>query len=166
MFAGSESFGCDLEDLNSNDMQGVVNANVLTLARLEFGEDEADATHKIVGRRLVRCERDELDGEVAGVGSEDEAAFVEVDEAEEERGAAADGIECGLVGAVGSQRVVVTVEDGDGTGGEDGVHGGGLLGVGADGEDALPMGVGGGGAGAIVVETRGGDLDGFDDGCG
>lgn len=74
-------------------------------------------------------ERDELDGEVAGVGAEDEAAFVEVDEAEQERGAAADGVECGLVGAVGSQRVVVAIEDGDGSRGEDGVHCGGLLGV-------------------------------------
>ena len=116
MVAGSESFGCDLEDLNSNDMQGVVNANVLTLARLEFGEDEADATHKIVGGRLVRCERDELDGEVAGVGSEDEAAFVEVDEAEEESGATADGVEGGLMGAVGGEAVVVAVQDGDGSG--------------------------------------------------
>jgi hypothetical protein len=39
-----------------------------------------------------------------------------------------------------------------------------LLGVGADGEEALPVGVANGGAGAVVVEARGGDLDGFDDG--
>jgi hypothetical protein len=136
------------------------------LARLEFGEDEADATHKVVGGSLVSGERDELDGEVARVGAEDEAAFVEVDEAEQERSAAADGVECGLVGAVGSQRVVVAIEDGDGSGGDDGVHGGGLLGVGSDGEEALPVGVGGGGAGTVVVETGGGDLDGFYDGRG
>ena len=46
------------------------------------------------------------------------------------------------------------------------MHGGGLLGVGADGEEALPVSVGGGGAGAVVVEAGGGDLDGFDDGSG
>ncbi len=52
-------------------------------------------------------EGQELDGEVAGVGAKDEAALVEVDEAKEERGAAADGVEGGLVGTVGRERVVV-----------------------------------------------------------
>jgi hypothetical protein len=110
-----------------------------------------------------------LDGEVSGIGAEDEAAFVEVDEAEQEGGAAADGVEGGLMGAVGGERVVVSVEDGDGSGGDEGFHGCGLLGVGADGEKALPLRVRGGGPDAvsmIAVETGGGDLDGFDDGCG
>jgi len=114
----------------------------------------------------VRGERDELDGKGAGVGTEDEAAFVEVDEAEQESGSAADGVEGGLVGTVGSEGVVVAVEDGDGSGGDDGVHGGGLLGVGADGEETLPVSMGAGGSGAVVVEAGGGDLDGFDDGGG
>jgi hypothetical protein len=105
-----------------------------------------------------------LYGEGARVGAEDETGLVEVDEAEEERAAAADGVERGLVGAVGSERVVVAVEDGDGSGGEERFHGGGLLGVGADGEKALPVGVASGGAGAVVVQAGGGDLDGFDDG--
>jgi hypothetical protein len=111
-------------------------------------------------------EGQELNGEVADVGAEDEAAFVEVDEAEEEAGAAADGVEIGLVGAVGGEGVVVTVEDGDGSGGDERVHGGGLLGVGTDGEEALPLGVTGCGSGAVVVEAGGGDVDGFDDGGG
>ena len=68
------------------------------------------------------------------------------------------------MGAVGGERVVVAVEDGDGTGGDEGVHGGGLLGVGTDGEEALPVGMFGGRAGAVVVQAGGGDLDGFDDG--
>ena len=93
-------------------------------------------------------------------------AFVEVHEAEGERGAAADGIERGLVGPVGRERVVMTVEDDDGSGGDEWVHCGGLLGVGADGQEALPVGVLCGQAGAVVVQTRGGDLDGFDDGRG
>ena len=111
-------------------------------------------------------EGEELDGEVAGVGAEDETAFVEVDEAEEERGAATDSVESGLVGAVGREGVVVSVEDGDGSRGDEGVHGGGLLGVGTDGEEALPVDVAGGGTGAVVVQAGGGDLDGFDDGGG
>jgi len=114
----------------------------------------------------VGGEGEELDGEVAGVGAEDETAFVEVDEAEEERGAATDSVESGLVGAVGRERVVVSVEDGDGSRGDEGVHGGGLLGVGTDGEEALPVDVAGGGTGAVVVQAGGGDLDGFDDGGG
>jgi hypothetical protein len=114
----------------------------------------------------VGGEGEELDGEVAGVGAEDETAFVEVNEAEEEGGSATDGVEGGLMGAVGGERVVVAVEDGDGSGGDEGVHGGGLLGVGADGEEALPVGVFGGGAGAVVVQAGGGDLDSFDDGRG
>jgi len=91
----------------------------------------------------VGGEGEELDGEVAGIRAEDEAAFVEVDEAEEEGGAAADGVEGGLVHAVGGEGVVMAVEDSDGAGRDEGIHGGGLLGVGADGEEALPLGVGG-----------------------
>jgi hypothetical protein len=108
----------------------------------------------------------ELDRKVAGVGAEDETAFVEVDEAEEESGAATDGVESGLMGSVRSEGVVVAVEDGDGSGRDEGIHGGGLLGVGADGEEALPVGVFRGGAGTVVVQAGGGDLDGFDDGGG
>ena len=67
---------------------------------LEFGEDEADAAYDVVGWGFVGGEREELDGEIAGVGAEDETAFVEVDEAEEEGGSAADGVERGLMGAV------------------------------------------------------------------
>jgi hypothetical protein len=59
---------------------------------LEFGEDQADAAYDVIGWGFVGGEGEELDGEVAGVGAKDEAAFVEVDEAEEEGGAAADGV--------------------------------------------------------------------------
>ena len=60
----------------------------------------------------------------------------------------------------------MAVEDSDGSGGEERIHRGGLLGVGADGEEALPVRVFGGRAGAVVVEARGGDVEGFDDGGG
>lgn len=82
----------------------------------EFGEDQADAAYEVVRWGLVSGQGKKLDGEVAGVGSEDEAALVEVDEAEEEGGAAADAVERGLMGAVGGEGVVVAVEDGDGAG--------------------------------------------------
>ena len=49
---------------------------------LEFGEDEADTAYDVVGWGFMGGEGEELDGEVAGVGAEDEAAFVVVDEAE------------------------------------------------------------------------------------
>ena len=142
---------------------------MLTSERLEFGEDEADAADDVVAWGFVCSEGKELDGKVAGVWAEDETAFVEVDEAEEEGGSAADGVEGELVGSVGGEGVVVAVEDGDGAGRDEGVHGGGLLGVGADGEEALPVGVAGGSAdavGVIAVQAGGGDLDGFDDSCG
>lgn len=135
----------------------------------ELGEDKADAADDVVGWGFVSGKGEKLDGEVAGVGAKDETTFVEVDEAQEESGAPADGVERGLVGAIRSERVVVTVENGDGSGRDEWVHGGGLLGVCADGEEALPMGVRGGGAdaiGVIAVETGGGDLDCFDDGGG
>jgi hypothetical protein len=109
---------------------------------------------------------EELDGEVARIGAEDETAFVEVDEAEEQGRAAADGVEGGLVGAIRGERVVVAIEDGDGSRSDERVHGGGLLRVGTDGEEALPVGVPRGGAGTVVVQAGGGDLDGFDDGRG
>ena len=107
-----------------------------------------------------------MHGEGAGVRAQDETALVEVDEAEEESAAAADGVERGLMGAVGGEGVVVPIEHGDGSGGEERFHGGGLLGIGTDGEEALPVGVASGGAGAVVVQAGGGDLDGFDDGGG
>jgi len=123
------------------------------LTALEFAEDEADAAYDVIGWGFVGCEGQELDGEVAGVRAEDKTAFVEIDEAEQEGGAAADGVESGLVGSVGGEGVVVTVEDGDGTGGDERLHGRGLLGVRADGEEALPVGVAGGGTSAIVVQA-------------
>jgi len=111
-------------------------------------------------------EWEELDWELAGVGAEDETAFVEIDEAEQESSSTTDGVKGGLMCAVGGERVVVAIENGDGSGGDERVHGGGLLSVGADGEEALPVGVFGGGAGTVVVQARGGDLDGFDNGGG
>jgi hypothetical protein len=94
-------------------------ATVDVAAVLEFGEDQADAADDVVGGSFVGGEGEELDGEIAGPGSEDETAFVEVDEAEEEGGAATNGVEGGLVGSVGGEGVVVAIEDSDGAGGDE-----------------------------------------------
>lgn len=48
-------------------------------------------------------EREKLHGEGAGVRAQDETAPVVVDEAEEERAAATDSIERGLVGSIGCE---------------------------------------------------------------
>ena len=68
---------------------------------LELGEDEADAAYDVVGWSFVEAEGQKLNGEVTGVGAEDETAFVEVDEAQEERGSATNGVERGLMSSVG-----------------------------------------------------------------
>lgn len=133
---------------------------------LEFAEQDADATNDVVGGVAVRSDGDKLDWEGADVWAENDAIFVEVDEAEGKRGSVADGEEGGLVGAVGGEGAVVAIEYGDGAGGENGVHGGGLLGVDADGEEALPVSAEGMGAGAVALEARGRDLDGLHNAAG
>ncbi len=85
-------------------------------------------------------EGEELDGEGHRVGAEDEAAGVEVEEAKEQCYAAADGVEGALVSPVCGEGVVVAIDDGNGSGGEERLHGGGLLGVSADGYEALQAG--------------------------
>lgn len=70
------------------------------------------------------------------------------------------------MGPVGGEGVVVAIDDGDGSWSDEGLHGGGLLDVDADGEEALPVGAGGRGADVvrvIAVEAGGGDLEGLDD---
>jgi hypothetical protein len=84
--------------------------------------------------------------------AEDESAIVELDVPKDEASAATDGIEGLLVGPVRRQRVVVTIQYNDSPGGDHGVHGGGLLSVRSDGEEALPVYALQGGAGAIVLE--------------
>lgn len=68
------------------------------------------------------------------------------------------------MGSIGGEGVVMTIKDGDGSGRDEGLHGGGLLGIDADGEEALPVCLFHGRAGAVVLEAGGGNRDGFDDG--
>jgi hypothetical protein len=57
----------------------------------------------VVGGGVFGGEREKLHGEVSGVRAQDETAPVVVDEAEEERAAATDSIERGLVGSIGCE---------------------------------------------------------------
>jgi hypothetical protein len=132
----------------------------------KFGEDETDATDDVVGWSLVGAEGEKLDGEVERERTQDEPTTIELDVPKDEVCAATDGVESSLLGSVRSDGVVVTVEDDGGTVGDEGVHCSGLLHVCTDGEEALPVRTSLRGTGAIVLKTRGGDVDGLDDGAG
>lgn len=58
----------------------------------------------------------------------------------------------------------MAIEDDDGAAGEERGHGGGLFGVDADGEEALPICAAGGGAGGAAFEPGGGEVERLDDG--
>lgn len=134
-----------------------------TKKTLEVGELEADAAEEEVGEGEGGGEGEELDGVLEGEGAKDEVGVVEVDVAEQEGAAATDRIEVGLGDAVGGEGDVVSVEDDEGSAGEQGCHGGGLLGVDADGDEALPLGAGGKGSGGSALKAGEGDMEGLDD---
>jgi hypothetical protein len=126
-------------------------------------DDETDTADDVVGWRFVRFERKQLNREGKRERAEDEPPIVEFEIAEDEAGAATDGIEGALVGAVGRKRVVMAIKDDDGTVGDAGVHGGSLLRVGAHGEEALPVGALHGWTGAIFLEAGRKDVNGLND---
>ena len=126
-------------------------------------DDETDTADDVVGWRFVRFERKKLNREGKRERPEDEPSIVEFEIAEDEAGAATDGIEGELLGAVGRKRVVVTVQDDDGPGSDHWIHGGSLLRVGAHGEEALPVGALHGWTGAIVLEPGCRDVNGLND---
>ena len=99
----------------------------------------------------MRFDRKKLNREGERERAEDEPSIIEFDETEDEACTATDGIEGTLVGAVGRERVVMAIKDDDGPGSDHGVHCDGLLGVGADGEKALPVSALQGWAGAIFL---------------
>lgn len=82
-----------------------------------------------------------MDGEGGGVGAEDESAIVEAGKAKVKGASAAYGVEIGLLRPVEGERGVVAVDDDDGSGGDEGCHGFGLLSVCPDGDEALPVGL-------------------------
>jgi hypothetical protein len=117
----------------------------------KLGDDETDTADDVVRRGFVRSKGKKLDREGRRERAEDEPTIVEFDKTEDEAGTATDGIEGPLVGAVRRKRVVVAIEDDDGPGSDHGIHCDNLLGVGADGEESLPVCALQGWAGAIFL---------------
>ena len=72
---------------------------------LKFGDDETHAADDAVRRRFMRTERKKLNGEGKRERAENEPSIVEFDITENESGAATNGIEGPLVGAVGRREV-------------------------------------------------------------
>ncbi len=103
-------------------------------------------------------EAEEADGVREAEGAEDEMTLFQGDEAEEKGAAVVDRVERGMGGAVVGERGVVTIDDDDRAGGEEGFHGGGMGSVEDDGDVALPVGALGGRARTIVSQTGRGQL--------
>lgn len=127
-------------------------------------EDEADSANNEVRGTFLRAHGHQLHGNRHRVGSQDESIVIEIDEAEEEGRAAPHRKDIRLWRAVGRERVVMTVENGDGTGLEQRLHRGGLVVVDANGDKSLPRRCLAGGTGPVVVEQSGRDGNRLDDG--
>lgn len=113
---------------------------------------------------MARAYGEELDGKGGGVWPKDEAVVVELGEAKTEGGAATHGVEVALAGPVEGERGVVAIEDDDSSGGDEWLHGGGLLDVCANGDEAQPELLRGRTSRAVFMEERGGDGNVFEDG--
>lgn len=85
-------------------------------------------------------------------GTQDEPVVFELGEPELQGVADADGEERRLRGLIGNWRIVMTVDDDEGIGGQRGLHAGRLLGGNAHGDEAHPSTARGGAAGAHLLE--------------
>lgn len=99
------------------------------------------------------------------MGAEDDAVGFVADVAEGEGVEEVDGVDVGAGRVIGSERVVVPVNDNDRARAENRMHGRGLRRGEADGEEALPVAAGEGAAGAQIFERTGGQMDEFEDGA-
>ena len=81
---------------------------------LKLVQNERDAACYQVGGRFSGGDLDEVDGEGNAQWAENQAVGEKVHVTQDEVRAVADGVECGPVGPVGEQRVVVPVDEGDG----------------------------------------------------
>lgn len=97
------------------------------------------------------------------MGAENEAVCLITDVAEGERVDEIDGIDVRSRGLVGSEGVVVAVDDGDGAWPENRVHGPGLGGGETDGKKALPIAAGESAARSKLIEDSGGQVDELED---
>src|ERR1700760_3008604 len=115
-------------------------------------DGEADAADDEIGGHLVWSEGEELYGMVELDRAQDEAVAFKFREPEEQSIAYAHGEDGGLRRLVGDRRVVVTVDDRDGLGGQYGLHTGSLLPRDAYGHEAGPSAARGGAASAHLLE--------------
>ena len=102
---------------------------------------------------------DELDGGCDGVRPEDEPVGEEVGIAKREAAAVADCEQGRTVGAIGVERVVVAIDEGNGLRENEGVHRNGIGGGDADSDEALPGAARVGGAGTNGLEQPGGQMN-------
>jgi hypothetical protein len=100
------------------------------------------------------------------VGPEDEASGGELNVAEEQGVLKADGVDVGLGRMDGDERVVVAVNDDDVVGGEQRLHGAGLAGCEADGDEAFPIAGAGRLTAGEVAQGPGGELEAVGPGVG
>jgi len=122
-------------------------------------EDEGDASGDEIAGGFSGGKVDEFDLGSEGVGPKDETVGEEVGIANGESAAVADGEEIGAVGAVGVERVVVAIDEGDGLGEDEGVHGEGIGGGDADGDKSLPGAARVGGAGTNGLKQADGKMN-------
>lgn len=127
------------------------------------GDGEADAADDEVRGDLVRSEGEEVDGRCELEGAKDDAIVFEFGDAELQRVADADSEDGGLRRLIGDRRVVVAVDDGDGLGGQEGLHADGLQGSDAHGDEARPSAAGYGATGAHAFKQAEGQLDEIED---
>ena len=122
-------------------------------------EDEDDAAGDEFVGRGVGFQLQQVHGECDVVGAQDEALCEVVHVAQGEAGLTAYGVEVGAIGAVGHERVVVAIDDGDGIREDERVHGHCVGSGDVDGDKALPRAPRGRGAGADGLEGSGRQME-------
>lgn len=105
---------------------------------LQLVQDERHAPGQQLIGRFIRIHFDQFDRKRNAVRTQDETVELEVRVAQLEAAFMADGVEIGPVGAVGSERVVVPVEEHDGVGKNERFHGLVIRRRDGDGYKALP----------------------------
>ena len=97
-------------------------------------------------------------------GTQDQLRLIKVDVSQEERGSAANRVEIGLRGSIGSKRGVVAVKNGEVAAAQQRAHRASLLCINSNGYETLPFGTGGGDARAGAIQPGCGQVKRLDDG--
>jgi hypothetical protein len=127
-------------------------------------EQEAYAANDEIGGALLGSGLKQDYRVCEAVGTEDETIRFEIEVANEQRTGVVNGIERWPRRLVPHQRVVVPIDDGDRVRREDGLHGNGVGGGKANGDEAKPILAGVCAAGAKGLEDAGGDAEEIVDG--